>query len=62
MARFTRPISVLGLPSLSVPIGWSRGGLPIGMQLVGRPFDEAGILGIGMAYETVADFGRRLPG
>ncbi|WP_075214265.1 amidase [Mongoliimonas terrestris] len=61
MARFTRPISYLGLPGLSVPIGRSHGNLPIGMQLVGRPFDEAGILSVGMAFERAAGSKRLLP-
>lgn len=61
MARFTRPISYLGLPGLSLPIGRSATGLPIGMQIVGRPFDEAGILSIGIAFERAGAVRRRLP-
>jgi aspartyl-tRNA(Asn)/glutamyl-tRNA(Gln) amidotransferase subunit A len=61
MARFTRPISYLGLPGLSLPIGRSGSDLPIGMQLVGRPFDEAGILSIGIAFERAGGVRRRLP-
>jgi aspartyl-tRNA(Asn)/glutamyl-tRNA(Gln) amidotransferase subunit A len=45
--------NVVGIPSLSVPVGFSRNGLPIGMQLMGRPFTEAVLLNIGTAYQAV---------
>ena len=51
-ARNTRPFSLAGLPALSVPAGFSREGFPIGLQIVGRPFDEATVLRVGYAYET----------
>jgi aspartyl-tRNA(Asn)/glutamyl-tRNA(Gln) amidotransferase subunit A len=51
MSRCTRPFSFLGLPALSVPAGMSRANLPIGMQLVGRPFDEALLFKVGDAYQ-----------
>lgn len=47
----TWPINYLGLPGLSVPAGFSKSGLPIGFQLVGRPFAEAILLRIAAAYE-----------
>ena len=40
ITRFTRPINYLGLPSLSIPTGFTAAGLPVGMQLIGRAFDE----------------------
>src|SRR6202035_2545513 len=46
LTRFTRPINYLGLPSLSIPSGFTKNGLPVGLQLVGRSFDEATILRI----------------
>ncbi len=52
---FTRPGNYLGLCGLSLPAGLSDG-LPVGVQVIGRPFDEAGILRIGRAYEKVTDF------
>jgi aspartyl-tRNA(Asn)/glutamyl-tRNA(Gln) amidotransferase subunit A len=61
LTRFTRPINYLGLPSLSIPAGFTRGGLPVGMQLIGRPFDEAMLLRIGAAFQRASDFHERAP-
>jgi aspartyl-tRNA(Asn)/glutamyl-tRNA(Gln) amidotransferase subunit A len=61
LTRFTRPINYLGLPSLSIPAGFTRGGLPVGMQLVGSSFDEAMLLRIGAAFQRATDFHERLP-
>jgi len=46
-----RPFSFLGFPSLAVPCGRTRGGLPVGLQLAGRPFEELQILRVAAAYE-----------
>jgi aspartyl-tRNA(Asn)/glutamyl-tRNA(Gln) amidotransferase subunit A len=61
LTRFTRPINYLGLPSLSIPSGFARGGLPVGMQLIGRSFDEATILTIGAAFQRATDFHQKVP-
>jgi aspartyl-tRNA(Asn)/glutamyl-tRNA(Gln) amidotransferase subunit A len=61
LTRFTRPINYLGLPSLSIPSGFTRGGLPVGMQLIGRSFDEATLLRIGAAFQRATDFHDRVP-
>jgi aspartyl-tRNA(Asn)/glutamyl-tRNA(Gln) amidotransferase subunit A len=61
LTRFTRPINYLGLPSLAIPAGVTRGGLPVGMQLVGRSFDEATLLRIGAAFQRATDFHDRVP-
>jgi aspartyl-tRNA(Asn)/glutamyl-tRNA(Gln) amidotransferase subunit A len=61
LTRFTRPINYLGLPALSIPAGFTRGGLPVGMQLVGRSFDEAMLLRIGAAFQRATDFHDRVP-
>src|SRR5207253_8326079 len=61
LTRFTRPINFLGLPSLSIPAGFTRSGLPVGMQLIGRAFDEAMLLRIGAALQRVTDFHERVP-
>jgi aspartyl-tRNA(Asn)/glutamyl-tRNA(Gln) amidotransferase subunit A len=61
LTRFTRPINYLGLPSLSIPSGFTRSGLPVGMQLIGRSFDEANLLRIGAAFQRLTDFHARVP-
>ncbi|MGH7326532.1 MAG: amidase [Candidatus Rokuibacteriota bacterium] len=60
-SRFTRPFNGLGLPALSVPCGFSPQGLPIGLQLVGRPFDEATVLRAARGYERAAAWVTRRP-
>jgi aspartyl-tRNA(Asn)/glutamyl-tRNA(Gln) amidotransferase subunit A len=59
--RNTMPFNVLGLPALSVPCGFTAAGLPIGLQIVGKAFDEAGILRVAQAYEQATDWHRRRP-
>ena len=61
LTRFTRPVNYLGLPSLSIPSGFTRGGLPVGMQLIGRSFDEAMLLRIGAAFQRATDFHDQVP-
>jgi aspartyl-tRNA(Asn)/glutamyl-tRNA(Gln) amidotransferase subunit A len=61
LTRFTRPINYLGLPSLSIPSGFTSRGLPVGMQLIGRSFDEAILLRIGAAFQRATDFHTRMP-
>ncbi len=61
LTRFTRPINYLGLPSLALPCGFSKAGLPIGLQLIGRPFDEATLLRIGAGWQRATDFHRQCP-
>ncbi len=59
---FTLSCNLAGLPGLSVPCGFDEADLPIGLQLLGRPFDEAGLLRIGAAYEDATPWKARLPG
>jgi aspartyl-tRNA(Asn)/glutamyl-tRNA(Gln) amidotransferase subunit A len=61
LTRFTRTINYLGLPSLSIPSGFTAKGLPVGMQLVGRSFDEATLLTIGAAFQRATDFHEKVP-
>jgi aspartyl-tRNA(Asn)/glutamyl-tRNA(Gln) amidotransferase subunit A len=61
LTRFTRPVNYLGVPSLSIPSGFARNGLPVGMQLIGRSFDEATLLRIGAAFQRATDFHARVP-
>jgi aspartyl-tRNA(Asn)/glutamyl-tRNA(Gln) amidotransferase subunit A len=61
VVKFTRPINYLGLPTLALPVP-RKGGLPNGIQLIGRPFAEAQLLAIGQAYqrEVPAEIARPL--
>ncbi|HEY2716933.1 MAG TPA: amidase [Solirubrobacterales bacterium] len=61
LTRFTHPWSFDRGPSLSVPCGFDRRGLPIGAHLFGRPGAEATLLGVAAAYEGLTDWTRRLP-
>ncbi len=54
VTRLTGPTNLNGFPSLSVPCGFTASGLPVGMQLIGRPFDEATLYRFGHAYEEAA--------
>jgi aspartyl-tRNA(Asn)/glutamyl-tRNA(Gln) amidotransferase subunit A len=51
LTRYTGPTDLTGHPSLSVPCGLTGSGLPVGMQLIGRPFDEVTLYRFGSAYE-----------
>jgi len=61
MIRCTAPFNATGLPALSLPCGFTRAGLPVGLQLVGRPFDEATVLRAGHAYERATEWHTRRP-
>jgi aspartyl-tRNA(Asn)/glutamyl-tRNA(Gln) amidotransferase subunit A len=61
LTRFTRPINYLGLPSLSIPAGFTASKLPVGMQIIGRPFDESTILTIGAAFQRATDHHAKCP-
>src|SRR5437763_1390231 len=61
LTRFTRAINYLGVPSLAIPAGSTRRGLPVGMQLIGRSFDEAMLLRIGAAFQRATAFHERVP-
>jgi aspartyl-tRNA(Asn)/glutamyl-tRNA(Gln) amidotransferase subunit A len=59
--RYTAPWNLLGLPAVVVPSGFTRDGLPVSIQIVGRRFDDATVLRIARAYERVTDWHRRRP-
>ena len=61
LIRFTRPFNVTGHPAASVPCGVTSEGLPIGLQIVGRPFDEATVLRLADAYQRATDWHTRRP-
>jgi aspartyl-tRNA(Asn)/glutamyl-tRNA(Gln) amidotransferase subunit A len=56
---FSVPASLAGLPAMAVPTGLNREGLPLGLQIIGRPFDEQGVLNAGLALEQRAAFGAK---
>ena len=53
--------NLAGLPGLSLPCGFSTTKLPLAIQIVGRPFDEALLLDLGHAYQSITDWHRRIP-
>lgn len=59
--RFTYPFNLTGLPAISVPCGFDREGLPIGVQIVAAPFQEPTVLRVAHAYERTHDWHRRMP-
>lgn len=59
--RLSAPANVTGLPSVAVPCGFGRGGLPTAFQVIGRPFAEAQILRIARAYERTVDWASKKP-
>ena len=61
MVRCTGPFNGTGLPAISLPCGFTAGGLPVGLQLAGRPFDEALVLRAAQAYERATDWHTRVP-
>ena len=58
---FTIPVNLAGLPGISVPCGFTNSGLPIGMQLIGKPLDEATLIRIAYAYEQATEWHRKVP-
>jgi len=61
LTRFTNPFNLTGMPAMSVPCGFTRGGLPVGLQIVGKPFDEAAVLRVGHAYEQATEWHLKRP-
>jgi aspartyl-tRNA(Asn)/glutamyl-tRNA(Gln) amidotransferase subunit A len=61
VTRLTRWVNYLGIPALVVPCGFDSRGLPISVQLVGRPFAEGTLLAAGHAFQRETDWHRRLP-
>jgi len=59
--RFTTPLNAAGVPALSLPCGWTKSGLPLGMQLAARPLGESLLCRAGAAFQQAADFHLRRP-
>ena len=58
---FTIPVNLAGLPGVSVPAGFTNGGLPVGLQVIGKAFDEAAVLRTAKAYEGATEWHKRKP-
>jgi len=58
---YTISVNLAGLPGISVPCGFTAAGLPIGLQIIGRPFEEAGLLAMARHYEQAHDWHHRHP-
>ncbi|MDE2779335.1 MAG: amidase [Chloroflexota bacterium] len=61
LTQYTRPYNISGTPAISVPCGFSAEGMPIGLQLAGRPFDEATVLRAAHAYEQNTEWRLKRP-
>jgi aspartyl-tRNA(Asn)/glutamyl-tRNA(Gln) amidotransferase subunit A len=61
LTQYTRPYNITGFPAISIPCGFSNEGMPIGLQLAGRPFDELTVLRAAYAYEQATDWRQRRP-
>ena len=61
IARATRPFNMTGLPAISVPCGFTPAGLPIGLQIIGRPFEETLLLRVAYTYERSTPWHERHP-
>lgn len=59
--RFTFPFNLTGLPAISIPCGFDTQGLPIGLQIAGKPFDEPTVLRVAHAYERTHDWKDAFP-
>jgi len=58
---YTISLNLAGLPGISIPCGFTGAGLPVGLQIIGQPFQEAGLLAIARAYEQAHGWNRRFP-
>ncbi len=59
--RLLTPVNVAGYPAASAPCGFDEAGMPVGLQIVGRPFEEARVLRVARAYERATEWGTRRP-
>jgi len=59
--RNTRPFNILGLPTISVPCGFTKSGLPIGLQISGAPWAEGNVLRLANAFEQQTEWHKKRP-
>jgi aspartyl-tRNA(Asn)/glutamyl-tRNA(Gln) amidotransferase subunit A len=58
---FTISVNLAGLPGMSLPCGFDNAGMPIGLQIIGKHFDEATILNVAHAYEQATEWHKKKP-
>ncbi|MCF7877245.1 MAG: Asp-tRNA(Asn)/Glu-tRNA(Gln) amidotransferase subunit GatA, partial [Candidatus Omnitrophica bacterium] len=58
---YTISSNLAGIPALSLPCGFSKDNLPLGMQLIGKEFDEATLIKLGDAFQRGTDFHKKIP-
>jgi aspartyl-tRNA(Asn)/glutamyl-tRNA(Gln) amidotransferase subunit A len=61
VTRFMRPVNYLGLPALTIPAGFGKSGLPIGLQIIGRPFRDEMLIALGAAFQNETNYHTRAP-
>ncbi len=61
LTRYTAPFNLTGLPAISLPCGFTDQGLPIGLQIIARPWNELGVLQAAYAFEQATDWRKRSP-
>ena len=61
LMQYTRPFNLTGFPAITLPCGFSGEGLPVGLQLAGRPFEETTVLLAAHAYEQSTEWHRKRP-
>ncbi|HEX20016.1 MAG TPA: Asp-tRNA(Asn)/Glu-tRNA(Gln) amidotransferase GatCAB subunit A, partial [Acidiferrobacteraceae bacterium] len=58
---YTISVNLAGIPAISIPAGFDKQGLPVGLQIIGRYFDEARLLNVAHRYQQVTDWHRQIP-
>jgi aspartyl-tRNA(Asn)/glutamyl-tRNA(Gln) amidotransferase subunit A len=61
LTRFTAPFNLAGLPAISIPCGFTKAGLPIGLQIVAKPWADAKVLNAAYAYEQATEWHKQRP-
>lgn len=61
LTKMLRPFNTNGFPAMTMPCGFTEDGMPLGLQLAARPYDEMSLLRVGFAYQNATDWHRRKP-